>query len=252
MKTFNKSLVITLSCLLAGSALGMKPPKGHSQSALQLHSQNASITKANQAQYQNKPYFTFNVMQPADRYFTLIDCVDHLFKGGKFPANYRKTSDKKWHISTMVIAVPFQGQPNEQEVESAMADLNTIIKRYKTSLQRVTYTFKSLESIGKHTSIAAHYDFKLGRTEFLESYASIINDFLKLHPTAWMLFGYKTNPHISVAKTSKPGGKVKISTTGCKPINDIALMHEGRNLYISAGYYDPAAQKTKVLKPNPL
>ncbi len=259
MKSFNKILAIGLLGLTVGPLFGMKAPRGQSQTAKQLHSKNAATTKANKANYQNQPFFTLNVMQPTPGYFSLNRCVNYLLKGKKFPQGYNKTPDQYWHISTIVIAVPFKGQPNKQEVLKAMADLGKIIKGYKKSLKRVSYEFKSLESIGTHKFIAAHYGFKKGRTPFLASYAQIIAKFLQKHPNSWMFFGYKTIPHISVASTGNPGGKVKISTKGCKPpkgknkaVADVKLLHAGRKLFISAGYHDPTTQKMTFLKSKPL
>ena len=252
MKTINKSLIIGLFSIITGQAFGMQPPKEQSQAVLQLHKDNRSITDANQTRYQNTPCFTLNLMQPTDGYRTLSGCVNKLLKDKKIPANYGKIPEKDRHISTIVVAVPFQGKPNQQEVVNAINDLSTIIKGYKSKLKGVTYRFKSLESIGKHKFIAAHYNFKKGKLPFLESYAHIINGFLKKHPTAWMFFGYHTIPHISVLSTGTPGGKITLNISKCNAINDVALMHGGRNLYISAGYFDPTTKKMTFLKSIPI
>ncbi len=220
----------------------------------ELHQINSQITKANQAQFGKKPYFSLNVMQPTPAYKTLNQCVNYLFQGKKFPTGYGKMPDKDWHISTIVVAIPFKGQPNKAEVQKAMEKLARIIKKHKATLKGTTFTFKKLESIGKHKFIAAHYDFKNAKHKatFLKAYAQIINEFLNYYPDAWMMFGYRTIPHVSIASTGNPTQKVTISTQKCNPIKDVELMYGTRNLFISAGYYDQQAKKMDFLTSNPI
>lgn len=248
-----KNLLLTLALVLSSLSAGAMQGPGKA-AILQLHAENKSITSANEAQYKSQPYFTLNIMQPTSGYRTLNSCVNYLLKSKKFPKGYSKIPDNDWHISTIVIAVPFQGAANQQEVVRASKELGNIIKSYKPLLAGVTYEFNSFESLGNHKFIAGQYDFKdrTGKINFLTAYAQIINEFLRKYPEAWMFFGYTTIPHISVARTRNPGGKVLINTAGCNPINDVTLLHNGRNLYISSGYYDPTARKMQFLQSPPL
>lgn len=106
--------------------------------------------------------------------------------------------------------------------------------------------------LGAHKFIAAHYKFQKGSNSFLEAYAKIVRDFLVLYPDAWMFFGYKTIPHVSVASTGNPGQKVIINTAQCRRINDVELMFKGRELFISAGYKNPQTNKMTFIKSQPL
>ncbi len=261
MKIPYKALTLSAAVLVIGSLLGMRPQKSQSQAALQLHRQNKALTDKNKARYQKQPYVTLCVMQPTNGYASLNRCVNYLFNSKRFPYGYKKTADQDWHISTMVLAVPFSSPNMKREAQKAMADLRTIIKQYKQQLNGITYRFMSLESIGTNKHIAAHFRFKDThmRCQFLEAYAHIINEFLQKYPNAWMYYGYETIPHISIARTSNPGGKVIMDTTGCTPlpgkkniIADVTLMHAGRNLFISSGYYDPQTHSIEYQQSKPI
>ncbi len=205
-----------------------------------LHARNNATSQANQAAYAAQPnHFTLALMQPTDGYLTLNSCVNYLFSRNRMPAGYGKIPDQNWHISTLVLAVPFVGQPNAREVQNAMSDLRRIVKKYKNRLQGVAYKFDKLESIGTNKFLAAQYSFQTGRRRFLEAYANIIRDFLRLHPNAWLFYGYRTLPHISVASTANPAGQVTVSTGRCRPISDIILFHAGRDMFVSGGFFGP-------------
>jgi hypothetical protein len=237
MKKLGKSLLV-LVALGTSYAQAMQSP-----AITAIHAQNKATSATNEARNQNKPYFTLFVMQPTDGYQTLNSCVNFLYSQNKMPVGYGKIPDKDWHISTIAIAVPFRNQPNPREVQRAAQALRLIVRKYKRALRNVAFQFHKLSSIGTHKFIAAHYDFSAGRREFLEAYAHIIQEFLTLFPDAYMYYGYKFIPHVSVASTARPGGPVNINTSQCRHINNVALLHSGRNLHVATGYYDPATKQ---------
>ena len=58
-----------------------------------------------------------------------------------------------------------------------------------------------------------------------------------------MYYGYKAVPHISVASTANPGNAVNLNTRQCGRINNVALLHSGRNLHVATGFYNPQTKR---------
>lgn len=204
-----------------------------------LHTQNKKTSQSNKAAYANKDYFTLFVMQPTPGYSSLNGCVNYLFRNNRFPKKYTKIPQKDWHISLIAIAVPFIGKPGNAEVDRAAQRLQIILRRYKHLMRGSSFSYSKISSIGTNKFIATHYNFASGETKFLEAYAKAIKDFFAYYRQAYMLYGYKVVPHISVASTNNPGKAININTSGCYRINNINLMHSGRNIYVAGSYYDP-------------
>lgn len=245
----NKISYFLLACLTleAGLLFSMQNP-----AVVAIHARNKARSQNNQQQHQNQPYYTLFVMQPTPGYRTLKGCVNYLFSQNQIPAGYSMTPDNRWHISTIAIAVPFKGQPNANEVAQAREDLKAIVQRFKRSLARVSFKFNKISSIGNHKFIAAHYDFASGRIEFLNAYAKIYRDFLRKYPDAYMYYGYTAVPHISVAMTQNPGGAVPLNTSQCRRVNNVALLHGGRNLFVATGFYNPQTGRIERDKSQPI
>ena len=109
--------------------------------------------------------------------------------------------------------------------------------------------------IGTNKFVVAYFDFRnaMNRAIYEETYARIIDDFLKLYPTAWMRYGLEFKPHVSVMEKSyAPAEKIKVEGAVCKGsgrgmpkvkvseapaapvIENLILFHNERPIIVSA------------------
>lgn len=221
--------------------------------------QNQLQSDANAQKYQNQPYFTLAVLQPATGYTSLEAHVNDRLTDIK-NAGYGLVPPKDWHLSVMIFAIPFpKGKIDRAYAQEALETLEAILRQgwsqvvnagILQAVTDVTFEYKDLKTIGNHKFLVANFERKQGTKPFFRVYGDIARSFFDIYPDSWMYYGYGMMPHISVASKMKAAGApgaTQIPQHPKQPIQDIKLRHQGkayqRKLFITARWFDPATKQ---------
>ena len=229
-----------------------------------IGTQNQVQSDKNMNKFQNQPYFTLAVLQPATGYVSLENYAKAEAQTLK-SHGYGLIPFKNWHLSVIVFAVPFLGgKVDPAYVQQALDALEDILKRGQSvsvhqnvlqALTDVTLEYTGLESIGTHKFLVAKFERKPGTKAFFRVYGDIVRSFFNIYPNSWMYYGYGMVPHVSVAskmKGAKVAGPTRINALPPQPVQDIKLRHQGhayqRKLHINARWRNPSTKKMEELK----
>lgn len=239
------ALLISLSIAPIGA---MQKPVGQ---------QNKVQSDANQKQYNNQPFFTLAVLQPATGFKSLEAYVNQV-KPTLNAAGYGLMPTAQWHLSVMIFAIPFpHGIIDAEYAQTAMDFLSSIVTHGNSqstgntiinALTDITFGFKDLKSIGAHKFVVAEFQRK--KKPFFRVYGDIVRSFFNQYPHSWMFYGYGMLPHVSVASKMNAAGPATptiIAAKPAQPVKDLKLRHKGkayqRKIEINARWYDPQQKK---------
>ncbi len=278
MKLYIKSLLVLAVISIAAPAFSME----EGQQSTTLSAQLQKKVRENEDNYKDDQFFSLFIIQPSEGYKTLWKCVDHLFRNGQFPENYKRIPSKYYHMTLATFAVPYSTNNRSAEVQKAVQALKEITADVLPLLDLVSYRFKEIKGIGTNKFIAAYYDFTQGKDFFYAAYELIVARFLAKYPKTWMRYGYSLVPHVSivvrkrkeqpqkvVVQTSQPQvrraglgsgrdiEKVTIpftedimETKKCinVTVEELNLLHKGRDLKISGDFYDQEKKKLERIE----
>lgn len=257
MGTIMNKLYALLFSLSIMPLCGMQQPIG---------TQNQQQSDANQNKFQNRPFFTLAVLQPATGFKSLEAYINQVQLELK-AQGYGVVPPADWHLSVMIFAVPFpQGKIDPAYAQQAMNNLSSIIEKgFSPSTQQpsvdaltnIVFGFKALKSIGTHKFIVA--EFERIKKPFFRVYGDIVRAFFNTYGDSWMFYGYGMVPHVSVASkmiAAGPAASTSIATKPAQPIKKFKLRHKGkayqRKLEISGRWHDPQQQKMVEIKSLPI